>query len=539
MGNGNIHSNYRLECAVSVIQACLGCSNLILDGGELAIHKEVGIPRGKLSSASLKYLSYNEVQLLHAAGSSNLSSLRWYISQGINPNTYDENRTSALHVSARQGSHQVISELTNRGASVNLTDVAGWSSLHIGAYYGRASVVSLLLAHNADCTLVNRRGETPWDLASNELTQKVFLKHCLENEVSERKTRPTLPVDLSTMEFTNLLQHRQPGTAEKSPILEESSHLMASGYWIHPSETPRSAMTLHFKPSARVKAECIKVFNVEPFRGLSVMIVLGVAPTDIVGLAEFFFTEHRLSKSAVGAVLGECESWYRDIAIEFMLFLDFKDKSIMDALKRVVGAIGLPSEGVQVNQILAAFGVAFSTQNRDFGSSESVQGLAFSILMLDRSIIAGKPTSKAGFLKENRGLKEGEDFPEEFLLQIYTETERKNVNNVASFDVPTSPFQRFDKNGAITIKGKTKKVGLLEEFLFFFPKNSNIPYALAVLTDCEVTEHWLTGTVSIKSRMGIPTAKFTRDGRVRTKKELVIQFKCEDIKSWVEALKAV
>src|SRR5574343_360211 len=108
---------------------------MMLDGGEFAIYKEVGIPRGRLLPDSIKHLSNNEVQFLYSAGSSNLSSVRWYISQGINPNTYDENRTSPLHIAARQGSLQIIKELLSRGACINLADCAGWTPLHVAAYY--------------------------------------------------------------------------------------------------------------------------------------------------------------------------------------------------------------------------------------------------------------------------------------------------------------------------------------------------------------------------------------------------------------------
>ena len=107
---------------------------------------------------SLKHLSYNEIQFLYSAGSSNLSLLRWYISQGINPKTYDENRTSPLHIAARQGSLQIIKELLITGACINLTDCAGWTPLHVASYYGRAAAVYELLQYGADYALANRRG---------------------------------------------------------------------------------------------------------------------------------------------------------------------------------------------------------------------------------------------------------------------------------------------------------------------------------------------------------------------------------------------
>ena len=63
------------------------------------------------------------------------------------------------------------------GASINITDCAGWTSLHIAAYRSKAEIVEYLLNVEADGTLVNNRGETPWDLVTEKETENVFLTY--------------------------------------------------------------------------------------------------------------------------------------------------------------------------------------------------------------------------------------------------------------------------------------------------------------------------------------------------------------------------
>mmetsp|Transcript_11639 Transcript_11639/g.11695 ORF Transcript_11639/g.11695 Transcript_11639/m.11695 type:complete len:110 (-) Transcript_11639:595-924(-) len=109
----------------------------------------------------MKYLDPNERHLMFAASGNNPLQIKQCINQGASPDTYDENRTSPLHIACRQGSLDVVKELISQRASINITDCAGWTSLHIAAYCCRPDVVEFLLANNSDATISNRKGETP------------------------------------------------------------------------------------------------------------------------------------------------------------------------------------------------------------------------------------------------------------------------------------------------------------------------------------------------------------------------------------------
>ena len=157
----------------------------------------------------MKYLAYNEVHLMYAAASPDVAAVRLYLARGASPDTYDENRTSPLHIACRQGSFAVVEELIVQRSSVNITDCAGWTALHIASYCGRADIVHLLLQKGADPTLINRRGETSWDLATDPETQRVFHRYYREVDPD-----------------TSFVDRKQP-SRDVSPLRSDDSYMPA------------------------------------------------------------------------------------------------------------------------------------------------------------------------------------------------------------------------------------------------------------------------------------------------------------------------
>ncbi|CAG9335250.1 unnamed protein product [Blepharisma stoltei] len=519
---------------------CLGCSELMLDGGELAIHQQVGIPRGRIIPESLKYLTNNELQLLQAAGTKNLSSIRWYLSQGISPNTYDENRTSPLHIAARQGSLQIIQELLNKGAFINLTDCAGWTPLHVASYYGREQAVTELLSYGADFSLVNRRGETPCDIARTPQTREVFNNFCKDSsQIICRKKTPNLALDLSAMEVKNFVQDFKDGRTSKdrSPTLEEPSEIIAPINWIFPGISSLIVSPLISTPTNELKLECIKLFNLEPLRGLTFMLAMGVLGNKPQEVSKYFLTEPKLSKSSIGFILGEINNFYKEVAFEFMKQLGLKGINIVVALRKVFSHLILPEEGGKITHILQAFGNVFSKQNCQFGSPEAIQSLSFSIIMLDKSIKQHNPIDKENFITTNSGLRDGKDYPEGILNWIYDEVSRVPVIFPIEDPIDLSLFDILDFEGIVTIKERKRHMGLFQGLLIFFG-TSKVPYACLVLKGAEISENWLTHLVTISHKEGMETAKLSKEGRMKTRKEKNLAFKSENSKKWIEVLNA-
>lgn len=193
----------------SFCASCLGTA--VFDRGEFAIHKQVGIPRGRLSPDAMGCLSPTEAHLLLAAAQQNETVLKEILAKGARVDTYDENRTSPLHLACRHGSVPVLKALLDCGAPVNITDCAGWAPLHVASYCQMFEAVQLLLDHEADPTICNARGETPWDIASDQRTQAVFKEYYRHQDRKEPASLGSsmdlyipAPLDLSAMENSAL-----------------------------------------------------------------------------------------------------------------------------------------------------------------------------------------------------------------------------------------------------------------------------------------------------------------------------------------------
>ena len=66
-----------------------------------------------MDNTALEYLSSIEQNYMNACSKKNIAAIRYYIKQGASVNTYDEDRTSNLHIACRYASFQLIEELIN------------------------------------------------------------------------------------------------------------------------------------------------------------------------------------------------------------------------------------------------------------------------------------------------------------------------------------------------------------------------------------------------------------------------------------------
>ena len=73
---------------------------------------------------------------------------------------------TALHLAARSGSREALSELLARGASVSARDAAGRTALHVAAAADAVGEIGVLLAEGADVRSRDNAGDTPLHLAA-------------------------------------------------------------------------------------------------------------------------------------------------------------------------------------------------------------------------------------------------------------------------------------------------------------------------------------------------------------------------------------
>lgn len=102
--------------------------------------------------------------LLHlAAKQRNVDIIQWLLRSGVNPNLQDKHGYTALHLGINTSVLSIVKCLLEKGADPNLRDNKGDTALHL-CLKGivREEIADLLFQWNADPTLLNHLGETPY-----------------------------------------------------------------------------------------------------------------------------------------------------------------------------------------------------------------------------------------------------------------------------------------------------------------------------------------------------------------------------------------
>lgn len=195
----------------------------------------------------------------------------------------------------------------------------------------------------------------------------------------------------------------------------------------------------------------IQQFNFKPKRGVKLLIQEGFirssSPEDI---AAFLIRNDRLDKAMIGEYLGEGDTENIAIMHAFVDLMDFSKRRFVDALRQFLQHFRLPGEAQKIDRFMLKFAERYVTQNPNaFANADTAYVLAYSVIMLNTdqhsSKLKGRRMTKEDFIKNNRGINDNQDLPDEYLGSIFEEiatneivlnTEREHAANVG---LPTSP----------------------------------------------------------------------------------------------------
>ena len=389
MGNSPVSTmSYHETGKCSLFHSCSSLTELDVD--ELAIHREIGVPRGRICSEAMRYMDSNSKSLLFAATSPNPELIRRYLSYGSSPDTYDQNRTSPLHIACRSGSIEVVKELTLHRCDLNITDCAGWTALHIASQRGHSYIVEFLLACGAEAASINSLGQTPFDLAQDSMTKKKFIKYWGVQEINNEQNKVPRPL---------------------TPYSQESS--VSNELWM---KFGKIGFVCNFKYLEEVFKN---VFNNCFKKGLAMLVVAGVLEQSPGSVAKFFFYSGRLNPVKIGEALGDNSEFFREVCREFMMFLQIEPHNLLNSLMKLLKLVKLP-KGLMADQVLSCFSQRFFSLDGPFSSVDSVHHLVFNIINLNHSIhTLGEKVTRDDFIIKNKGMHDGGDFPEKYLDWIY------------------------------------------------------------------------------------------------------------------------
>jgi brefeldin A-inhibited guanine nucleotide-exchange protein len=128
----------------------------------------------------------------------------------------------------------------------------------------------------------------------------------------------------------------------------------------------------------------------------------------------------------------------------FVDMLDFTGLHFTEAVRMYLQAFRLPGEAQKIDRFVLKFAERFIAGNPSttFANADTAYILAFSVIMLNTDAhnknMKQKRMTKAEFVKNNRGINDGQDLPEEFLGEVYDEIQNNEIKMKDEIQEPTA-----------------------------------------------------------------------------------------------------
>ncbi|XP_048109862.1 IQ motif and SEC7 domain-containing protein 1 isoform X2 [Alosa alosa] len=211
----------------------------------------------------------------------------------------------------------------------------------------------------------------------------------------------------------------------------------------------------------------LNLFNKKPEKGIQYLIERGFVPDTPVGVAHFLLQRKGLSRQMIGEFLGNRQKQFnRDVLDCVVDEMDFSAMELDEALRKFQAHIRVQGEAQKVERLIEAYSQRYCICNpgvvRQFRNPDTIFILAFAIILLNTDMYSPnvKPERKMkleDFVKNLRGVDDGEDIPREMLIGIY---ERIRKRELKTNEDHVSQVQKVEK----LIVGK-KPIGSLHHGL--------------------------------------------------------------------------
>ncbi|KAJ6717301.1 BREFELDIN A-INHIBITED GUANINE NUCLEOTIDE-EXCHANGE PROTEIN 4 [Salix koriyanagi] len=184
----------------------------------------------------------------------------------------------------------------------------------------------------------------------------------------------------------------------------------------------------------------ISIFNRKPSKGIEFLMnakKVGGSPEEV---ATFLKNTTGLNETVIGDYLGERDVFCLRVMHAYVDSFNFKEMDFGEAIRFFLRGFRLPGEAQKIDRIMEKFAERYCKCNPDsFTSADTAYVLAYSVIMLNtdahNSMVKDK-MSKADFIRNNRGIDDGKDLPEEFLGTLYDQIVKNEIKMSADSSVP-------------------------------------------------------------------------------------------------------
>ncbi|XP_056277983.1 LOW QUALITY PROTEIN: IQ motif and SEC7 domain-containing protein 1-like [Pseudoliparis swirei] len=172
----------------------------------------------------------------------------------------------------------------------------------------------------------------------------------------------------------------------------------------------------------------LNLFNKKPEKGIQYLIERGFVSDTPVGVARFILERKGLSRQMIGEFLGSRQQFNKDVLDCVLDEMDFSAMDLDEALRKFQAQIKVQGEAQRVERLVEAFSQRYCVCNpvliRQFQNPDTIFILAFAIILLNTDMYSPnvKPERKMkleDFVKNLRGVDNGQDIPRELLVNIY------------------------------------------------------------------------------------------------------------------------
>ncbi|EXB52664.1 Brefeldin A-inhibited guanine nucleotide-exchange protein 2 [Morus notabilis] len=247
-------------------------------------------------------------------------------------------------------------------------------------------------------------------------------------------------------------------STDSSP--EPGSLPMANGNGDEPAEGSDShseasneasdALTIEQRRAYKLELqEGISLFNRKPKKGIEFLInanKVGSSPEEI---AAFLKNASGLSKTLIGDYLGEREELSLKVMHAYVDSFDFQGMQFDEAIRAFLQGFRLPGEAQKIDRIMEKFAERYCKCNpKAFISADTAYVLAYSVIMLNTDAhnpMVKNKMSADDFIRNNRGIDDGKDLPEEYLRSLFERISRNEIK-MKEDDLAPQQIQSINTN---------------------------------------------------------------------------------------------
>lgn len=174
---------------------------------------------------------------------------------------------------------------------------------------------------------------------------------------------------------------------------------------------------------------CVSMFNQKPKKGIQALIDAQILESEDPFLVASFLRTPGLDKTVLGDYLGDKAPRRSEVRAAFAGGFRFTDVDFDASLRIYLSVFRLPGEAQKIDRLLVAFSRKYYEDNKHtqnlsfFAEPDSIFILSFSVIILNTDLhspqIKRARMTVPEFVKNLRGQNNGEDFPRDFLEDIY------------------------------------------------------------------------------------------------------------------------